>query len=204
MAKVLGIDLGTTNSCMAVMEGGDPVVLENSEGARTTPSIGVSFSHNQDNTQFFEHFVDSVAVTHYTFAHLDQTTVGLTFRVDYTASPTLTLQLYANPFVSKGTYSDVREVVNARAANYGDRFAPYGDPAVAGNPRAFNFKAFNSSTVLRWEYRPGSSMYVVWTQGRQDFENLAGTRKFSDDVDRLFRVRPANTFLIKVANWFDW
>src|SRR5881296_3185029 len=39
MAKVLGIDLGTTNSCMAVMESGDPVVLENSEGARTTPSI---------------------------------------------------------------------------------------------------------------------------------------------------------------------
>jgi molecular chaperone DnaK len=39
MAKVLGVDLGTTNSCMAVMEGGDPVVLENSEGARTTPSI---------------------------------------------------------------------------------------------------------------------------------------------------------------------
>ncbi|HOP95848.1 MAG TPA: molecular chaperone DnaK [Verrucomicrobiota bacterium] len=39
MAKVLGIDLGTTNSCMAVMEGGDPVVLENSEGKRTTPSV---------------------------------------------------------------------------------------------------------------------------------------------------------------------
>ena len=39
MAKVLGIDLGTTNSCMAVMEGGEPVVLENSEGARTTPSV---------------------------------------------------------------------------------------------------------------------------------------------------------------------
>ncbi len=39
MAKVLGIDLGTTNSCMAVMESGDPVVLENSEGARTTPSV---------------------------------------------------------------------------------------------------------------------------------------------------------------------
>jgi len=39
MAKVLGIDLGTTNSCMAVMEGGEPVVLENSEGKRTTPSV---------------------------------------------------------------------------------------------------------------------------------------------------------------------
>src|SRR5258706_14283334 len=43
MAKVLGIDLGTTNSCMAVMEGGEPVVLENSEGKRTTPSV-VAFS----------------------------------------------------------------------------------------------------------------------------------------------------------------
>src|SRR5438128_12565965 len=40
MAKVLGIDLGTTNSCMATMEGGDPVVIANSEGARTTPSVG--------------------------------------------------------------------------------------------------------------------------------------------------------------------
>src|ERR671935_183017 len=39
MPKVLGIDLGTTNSCMAVMEGGEPVVLENAEGARVTPSV---------------------------------------------------------------------------------------------------------------------------------------------------------------------
>lgn len=43
MAKVLGIDLGTTNSCMAVMDGGEPLVLENSEGKRTTPSV-VAFS----------------------------------------------------------------------------------------------------------------------------------------------------------------
>ncbi|MCX6964032.1 MAG: molecular chaperone DnaK [Verrucomicrobia bacterium] len=39
MGKILGIDLGTTNSCMSVMEAGEPVVLENSEGARTTPSV---------------------------------------------------------------------------------------------------------------------------------------------------------------------
>ena len=39
MSRILGIDLGTTNSCMAVMEGGEPVVIPNAEGARTTPSI---------------------------------------------------------------------------------------------------------------------------------------------------------------------
>jgi len=47
MAKVLGIDLGTTNSCMAVIEGGEPVVLENSEGKRTTPSV-VAFTKTGD------------------------------------------------------------------------------------------------------------------------------------------------------------
>ena len=47
MSKVIGIDLGTTNSCVAVMEGGEPVVIPNSEGSRTTPSM-VGFTESEE------------------------------------------------------------------------------------------------------------------------------------------------------------
>ena len=169
--------------------------------SRMTPSLGMSYSRNEDNTQFYGNFVDGGGVTHYTFAHLDQTTVSLTLRVDYTVSPTLTLQIYANPFVSRGTYSDVREVANARAEKYADRFVPY---AIAGDAGGFDVRQFNSNTVLRWEYSPGSSFYLVWQQGRQNFDPSEGSPPLSEDLDKLLDAHPANTFLVKVVHWFDW
>jgi hypothetical protein len=171
---------------------------------RLTASVGASLTRNLDNTQWYGNFVDSAAATHFTFAHLDQQTVGLQGRLNFTASPTLTFQIYAEPFVSKGRYANVRELADARAAAYADRYQPYGDTAVTNNPGGFNFKQFRSNAVVRWEYQPGSTIYLVWTQGRQDSESAYGTRSFRGDFRRLFDSHPDNTFLIKVSHWFNW
>jgi len=173
---------------------------------RWTGSLGMNFTRNRSDNQWFGNFVDPVtpAVTHYTFAHLEQRTMSLSLRLNYTASPTLTLQIYASPFVSKGIYTNVRELNDPRARAYDDRFRAYGDTAVTNHPGGFDVKFFNSNTVLRWEYQPGSTLYLVWSQGRSDFDGILGTRSFSGDFHQLFRAPADNTFLVKVSHWFDW
>ena len=160
-------------------------------------SLGLSYSHDINDWQYHGTIVDSTG-THYTFAHLDQKTASMSFRLDYTASPTLTVQAYASPFVSKGPYSNVRELTNPRADRYDDRFQPY-----AATPGFENFKAFNSNVVLRWEYRPGSTLFVVWSQGRIDPNDLDTSRPLSRDFRRLFDQHPENSFLVKMSYWLS-
>jgi hypothetical protein len=139
--------------------------------------------------------------THYRFAHLNQKTVSLTGRIDYTLSTVLTLQVYGQPFVSKGLYSTPRELsATPRAAAYGDRYQPY----AGSSPAGFNFKEFNSTVVLRWEYRPGSTLFAVWTQGRTDFASLEGPRSLAGDFRDMFALHPINTFLVKASYWLNW
>jgi len=161
-------------------------------------SVVLNLSHSISDAQYVGTQTDSSG-THYAFAHLDQKTTSLSFRLDYTASTTLTLQAYASPFVSKGHYSRVRELVNPRAQQYADRYAPYSGTS----PSDFNFKQFNSNLVLRWEYRPGSTLFVVWSQGRDDFEPTMGTRSVRGDFGRLFNAYPRNTFLVKMSYWLS-
>ena len=170
--------------------------------SRWTGSVGLSISKNRDNTQWYGNFTDTV--THYTFAHLEQRTMSLQWRLNFIATPTLSLQIYAEPFVSKGRFSDIRELDDPRAAAYAGRFKPYADTAVTNNPAEFNFKQFRSNSVLRWEYKPGSTIFLVWTQGREDFASLYGNRSFGGDFSDLFNSHANNTFLIKMSHWFDW
>ena len=177
--------------------------LEFRVASRLTSAIGFGYNRNHDDRQWYGNFVDQSGDTHHTFAHLDQRTTSLTARINYTASPTLSLQVYAQPFVSKGRYSNVRELATPRAARYQDRYQPYPDPAVSADPDQFNVKQFRSNVVMRWEYRPGSALFVVWQQGREDSEPFYQGRGFGGDLGRLFDAHPNNTLLVKLSYWFD-
>jgi len=160
-------------------------------------SLILSATHNVKDVQPRPTVADS-AGTHYVFARLDQNEASLTGRIDYTVSPTLTVQLYAQPFVSKGTYSNVRELADPNAAAFADRYKPY-----TAVPGGFSRKQFNSTAVLRWEYRPGSTLFVVWTQGRQDGVGSQGSRSMGGDFRDLFHLHPDNTFLVKASYWIN-
>jgi hypothetical protein len=166
--------------------------------SQLSTSATVSATHNVQDVQPLG---PDATGTHYRFAHLNQKTVSLTGRIDYTLSTVLTLQVYGQPFVSKGLYSTPRELsATPRAAAYGDRYQPY----AGSSPAGFNFKEFNSTVVLRWEYRPGSTLFAVWTQGRTDFTSLEGPRSLAGDFRDMFALHPINTFLVKASYWLNW
>jgi hypothetical protein len=159
---------------------------------------GARVAVNDDDAQWVENVDDDGGATHYVFGRLEQRTVAMTFRVNYTLTPTLSLQSYAEPFVSAGAYTNFRELVDGRAGEYADRYAPY---AYTGSAD-FNYRSFRTTNVLRWEFKPGSALFAVWQQGRLD-EADPGNFDFARDFGGLFATPAHNTFLLKVSYWIN-
>lgn len=170
---------------------------------RLQARLGAGFTNSDNHSQWFGNFTDDeTGVTHYTFAHLDQRTVSMSMRLNFTATPDLTLEFYGAPFVSTGTYSDIREVSSTPdAPRYADRFQPFVPPE--DSDLAFKFRQLRTNTVLRWEYRPGSTLFLVWAHGREGSSNQASQHAWATEYRDLFDLRPDNTFLIKVAHWLN-
>jgi hypothetical protein len=152
----------------------------------------------------------------YVFATLDQRVTSLVTRVDWTFTPRMSLQLYLQPLVVSAHYSDFKEFTTPREFI----FAVYGkdkgtivrdstglitvDPGNGklirfGDPD-FNFRSLLGNAVLRWEYRPGSTLFLVWQQHRQDTEAF-GDFDFGRDYTGLFNQKPENVFAIKATYW---
>lgn len=169
---------------------------------RPSSALSVGLQVNMDrstrDSQWITNLTDQ-GVPRYVFGRLEQRTFGVSARVNYTISPTLTLQLYAQPFVSAGLYDEFKTLVDGRAAAYADRYAPY---AYSGNPD-FNFLSFRTTNVLRWEYRPGSAVFVVWQQGREDVSQQ-GDFRLGRDLGGAFAAPATNVFLVKVSRWLNF
>jgi hypothetical protein len=168
---------------------------------RPITAMTVASGIRVNRAENFDQWTDLVTVNtdHYVFGHLSQTTVALTERFNYTMSPTLSLQLYGEPFVSGGSYDLFKELVDGRNPDYLQRYAPF---PYTGNPD-FNVKSFRTTNVLRWEYKPGSTLFVVWQQAREN-DAVPGTFRFGRDVRGIFAVPPTNVFLVKLAYWLNY
>jgi len=176
--------------------GGDPQVSWRPTSYLTV-SLGASYSKTDDDTQWVEN-VESGASKSFVFGRIRQTTLSLPTRVNYTVTPNLSVQIYAAPFVSAGSYSDFKALVRPRAAAFADQFDPV---AFAGNPD-FNYRSFRTTNVLRWEFKPGSALYVVWQQGREGSAD-DGRFRFGRDFGDMFRTAGRNVFLVKWSYWFN-
>jgi hypothetical protein len=165
-------------------------------------SIGFNYSDGVDDAQWIGNFNDATGKTHYAFARLDQQTASFNVRATYTATPNLTFEVYAEPFVTVGEYSNTREVsATPRASDRDARYASYAVPG--GAPTGFTFRSVKSNSVMRWEYRAGSTLFVVWQHGREGGDDDPTKRSINTGLGKLFDLHPDNTFLVKFAYWLS-
>ena len=157
-------------------------------------STGFTVGRNRDNAQWIENLDDR-----YVFGRLAQRTVAMTARLNYTVTPTLSIQLYAQPFVSAGGYSGFKQLADGRAREFGSRYTPFD---YTGSPD-FNYRSFRTTNVVRWEYRPGSTLFVVWQQGREDVLDI-GRFDLQRDFGGIFDAPARNVFLVKWAYWLNY
>ena len=184
-------------------------------------SVSPELNLNRDDWQYVS-APDVLGATQYLFGELKQTTVSTSFRANMTFTPQLSLQLWGQPFISSGDYVEFMRVTDPRAERYQDRWDVFGsDRAVTnaagevtldldgdgatdvdlGNPD-FRFLSFRSNAVLRWEYRPGSSLFFVWQHGRSNFTS-DGQFDVSGGFRDLWESPASNTFLVKASWWFS-
>ncbi|MCA1586725.1 MAG: carbohydrate binding family 9 domain-containing protein [Acidobacteria bacterium] len=161
-------------------------------------STGIRYNINNDDAQWVENVEDTIGTPHYVFGRIRQRTAAMTFRVNYTLTPNLSIQSYAEPFVSTGAYTNLREVTNGRATKYTERYQPY---AYEDEPD-FNIRSFRTTNVLRWEYKPGSALFIVWQQ-RREGDGEDGDFRFDRDFGGIFGLPSHNVFLVKFSYWLN-
>lgn len=198
--------------------------LELRPASNISVSMGPNLFQEKTPVQYVGTF-DAAAATatygkRYVFGTLHQTELSAGIRLNWTYTPELSLQLYAQPLISAGRYTEFKELARPRTFDFNrygrdvgtislDTSGTYHVQASAApsdtfsfaNPN-FNLVSLRGNAVLRWEYLPGSTIYVVWTQTRSDDET-SGDFQFRRSMDRLLHAKADNIFLVKVTYWWN-
>jgi len=197
--------------------------------------LGPSYNRRHTSAQYVTSVADVLADQtfgrRYIFGGLNQSTASLRTTVNVTFTPLLSLQLYVEPFISTGNYREMKELERPGTFNFLEYGADIGtvtqdpggsyaiDPDGAGaaapfnvSDRDFSYRSLIGNAVLRWEWRPGSTLFLVWQQSRVNSlrgDGLAGTDPWiggfdlNRDVGDMFSTPADNIFVIKVNYWLN-
>jgi hypothetical protein len=153
----------------------------------------------------------------YVFGLIDRKTISTQFRASYTFKPDVNLDVYVEPFAASGLYNGFGELAVARGRDlrlYGTdgttlERLPNGNWQVTDGAasftlsnRDFNLRSFQSNVVLRWEWRPGSILYLVWQQSRGGPEDYFAPVGFGDLFGSL-SAPGDNILAVKTTVWIS-
>ncbi|HEX2204793.1 MAG TPA: DUF5916 domain-containing protein [Longimicrobium sp.] len=168
-------------------------------------TVGPYFQYARNAAQFLGAAPDSSPAAlfgaRYFFTGVEQRTLTLNTRFNYTFDPALTLEVVLQPFLSAVDYGEGTRYL---AAPRTFRFVDDPDTEVRGDD--FNVRSLRGNAVLRWEYRPGSTLFVAWQQQREDVgfgTPGVGDFDFARDRRALFDTAPDNVLVVKVSYWLN-
>ena len=180
-----------------------------------------------DTDQFITSIDDELAINtfykRYIFADITNDSKGFSFEANRIASPQLSFQFFLKPEISQYEYQDLKEFLEPKKYNFNyfseDQIVHVDDETIEIDPdrdgmapsfqlssdyvKGFNFLSLRSNFIIKWEYRPGSAMFLVWQQQRDHFEVTESNMELSSGIDKLMKSNATNTILLKVAYWFS-
>lgn len=203
---------------------------------RPSDNLSISLNPRYETARTTAQYVTSTSVLpyaptfgeRYIFSDLDRKTFAMEARVDWTFSPDLSLQLFAQPLLSSGDYLSYKQLAASQSFDF-DEFTP-GTGTVVGSDvlcsatvcevdgvqhvdfdedgvadysfddRDFNVRSLIGNAVLRWEYRAGSTIFFVWQRSQAGSVGV-GDFDFGRDIDALFGAPAVNRFIVKVNYW---
>jgi len=181
-----------------------------------------NYALNRDDFQYVTTFTEPAYSSKrsdpvYITGKMDQKTYGLTMNLQVNATPDLSIQWYSAPFTSTAQYKDFKKAVNPESRVRANRFHTFTPDEISANGNQytvqdeyqqytfqtpdFTFNEFRSNLVVRWEYRPGSTLYFAWQHTMQNREGFY-LPNWDNNLERMFALPPTNVFMIKLNYFF--